>query len=70
MMTLEYYINKDERGEFNADVRTPNGDTILEFEADIFEDGWIKHKDDLNGIMDYLSYMGYDISKMEIVKAN
>ena len=53
--TFEYYINLDERGEFYADVRNQNGETVLEIHGfDIFEDGYMWHKDDLEGLKNYL----------------
>ena len=58
MNRLEYFINLDERGEFYADVRR-DGKTIFEIEGfEIFEDGFMKHKEDLEGLENYLSYLG------------
>lgn len=31
-ITLHYYINKDERGEFAADVRDEDDNTVFEFD--------------------------------------
>ncbi len=52
---FEYFINLDERGEFNADVRNEKGKTVFEFSGfDIFEDGFMKNKHDISGLRDYL----------------
>lgn len=54
-MKYFYYINLDERGEFKADVRNDKGETIFEIEgAEIFEDGFMKYKNDLAGLEVYL----------------
>ena len=40
-MNFKYYINLDERGEFFADVRNSNDETIFEIhDFEIFEDGF------------------------------
>ena len=58
-MIFHYYINLDERGEFYADVRDHAENTVLElFGTDIFEDGYMRNKDDLNGLRDYMVDMG------------
>lgn len=55
-----YYINLDERGEFYADVRNASGSTIYEIRAgdpedgNIFEDGFMRDKHDVEGLTDYL----------------
>lgn len=58
-----YYINLDERGSFAADVRNPDGDTIFDIkagneldedESSIFDDGFMKDKNDLEGLTEYL----------------
>lgn len=55
-----YYINLDERGEFYADVRNALGSTVYEIhagdpeEGSIFEDGFMRHKHDVEGLTDYL----------------
>lgn len=55
---LKYYINLDERGEFSADVR--RGDkTVFEIKGfEIFEDGFMKHKKDLNNLFGHLFNLG------------
>lgn len=58
-MRLEYFINTDERGEFYADVRTPKGKTIFEIHGgDIFEYGFMHHKHDTRGLLEYLRSIG------------
>lgn len=55
METFTYHINLDERGEFFADVRDSNGETVFEIHGfDIFEDGFMRHKKDLSGLLDYM----------------
>lgn len=54
-----YYINLDERGEFYADVRDENGNTIFEIKGfKIFEDGFMKDKNDVQGLYDHLLNRG------------
>ena len=62
--TFGYSINLDERGEFYADVRDAAGTSLFEIHApddqggSIFEDGYMKHKDDLSGLESYLVDLG------------
>ena len=57
--TLRYFINLDERGEFYADVRDDSNNTIFEIRGfDIFEDGWMRNKNDLKGLKCYLVDLG------------
>jgi hypothetical protein len=59
MTVYEYYINVDERGEFRADVRDPSGWTVLDIEGfDIFEDGFMTDKYDLEGLREHLISIG------------
>jgi hypothetical protein len=62
-----YHINFDERGSFYADVRNSKEETVFEIKAgdelgedetSIFEDGFMKHKQDLNGLANYLVDLG------------
>ena len=49
-----YFINLDERGEFYADVRNVRDRSIFEIKGfEIFEDGWMRHKHDLDGLKRY-----------------
>ena len=69
--TYEYYINLDERGEFYADVRNSNGKTIWETHGfDVFEDGWMKHKNDLDGLKEYLVFLGIMNKNQNLKKGN
>lgn len=64
MKVYEYYINLDERGMFYADVRNPEGVTVFEIKIEpyekgnIFDDRWMKHKNDLAGLKEYLQDLG------------
>ena len=54
-----YFINLDERGCFYADVRDPRDRTVFEIEGfAIFEDGWMRHRSDLDGLKAYLVHLG------------
>jgi len=62
-----YYINLDERGDFYADVRDANGQTVFEIrsgaslnegDSSIFEDGFMRDKHDISGLTDYLRDIG------------
>lgn len=63
MRTYEYFIDLDERGEFLADVRDPEGNTIFEIEVteedNIFEDGFMSHTKDIQGLEKYLKSTGF-----------
>jgi hypothetical protein len=65
--TYAYHINLDERGSFYADVRNQNGNTVFEIkagnelgenESSIFEDGYMKHKNDIEGLRNHLIELG------------
>ena len=52
---FEYYIDCDERGDFAADVRDQYGNTVWSTSGfDIFEDGWMKDKNDVASLTEYL----------------
>jgi hypothetical protein len=62
-----YHVNLDERGGYYADVRDPDGLTIFEIkagdlldegESSIFEDGFMRHGKDMDGLTDYLRQLG------------
>jgi hypothetical protein len=59
-----YYVNLDERGDFYADIRDPSGETIFELRAEedgsiaLIEDGFMRHKTDLDGLRDHLVSLG------------
>ncbi len=75
---FEYFINLDERGEFQADVRDPDGKTVYTitgepcdgFSSDVFSHGFMRHKYDLDGLKALL--VGLDIMEPEntLVKGN
>jgi hypothetical protein len=53
-----YTIDMDERGEFRATVYGPGGKEVLEVNDETIEDGFMKHKNDLKGLADYLEHLG------------
>lgn len=62
-----YSINLDERGCFEADVRDPTGATVFEVtdgaslgedDTSIFEDGYMRHRNDIDGLQTYLIEVG------------
>jgi len=68
---FEYFINKDERGEFNADVRDPDGKTVFEIEgSEVFDDGFMSDKEDLDGLKDHLVDLGILKEDDELTKGN
>jgi len=73
--TFKYYINLDERSEFYADVRDHTGKTVFEIKANdeednIFADGFMKHKNDLNGLKEYLVHLGIMQPTQRLIKGN
>lgn len=70
-MQYEYFINLDERGEFYADVRDPDGNTVYEVHGfEIFEDGFMKHKHDLAGLENLLQVQGLMLKGATLVPGN
>ena len=62
-----YYIDLDERGDFLADVRDKQGNSVFEIragaslgedESSIFEEGFMRDKRDVAGLTDYLRSLG------------
>jgi hypothetical protein len=54
-MDYAYFINTDERGEFNADVRDADGRTVFEItNLEPIEDGFMSNANDLDGLKDWL----------------
>ena len=54
-----FHINLDERGEFYADIRDENDQTVFEIKGfEIFEDGFMKDKTDMRGLGNYLVQLG------------
>lgn len=65
--TYEYYINLDERGEFYADVRDEDGQTVFEIKGpEGIEAAFMNGPNDLRGLGQYLRIMGV-ISKGSMV---
>jgi hypothetical protein len=58
----EYFINLDERGEFNADVRDSKGKTIFEIDTDTAvyfnQDRIMRSSRDIDGLAIHLKEMG------------
>jgi len=70
IVPLEYFINMDERGEFCADVRR-NGETIFEIEGgEIFEDGFMRHKYDLAGLLEYMQSLSIAADCETLIRGN
>ena len=68
-----YFINLDERGEFYADVRIGDvqGYSVFDIHGgDIFEDGFMKNKEDLQGLKEYLVYLGIMKENQNLKKGN
>ena len=62
-MYYKYYVNLDERGEFNADVRSPDGTTIFEIADtdhmwELIDAGFMQNNKDLDGLLDYMCGIG------------
>lgn len=62
-----YYIDLDERGDFQADVRDAQGQTVFDIrdggslgedESSIFEDGYMRNKNDIEGLTTHLRDLG------------
>lgn len=62
-----YYVNRQGRGGFYADVRNEAGDTVYEVragsdlgedETSIIDDGFMKHATDIDGLQEYLIQLG------------
>ena len=70
-MQYEYFINLDERGEFYADVRDPDGNTVFEVKGfEVFEDGFVDHKYDLESLEDHLHMLGFMPKGVSLVRGN
>lgn len=66
-MHYGYYIDLNERGGFSASVRDINdktvytiraGNELSEDETSIFDDGFMRHQDDVSGLTKYLQQLG------------
>lgn len=62
-ITFHYFIDLDERGEFYADIRDNEGNTVYEIKTneegtiDLIDNGFIKNTKDLLGLEKYLKKM-------------
>ena len=65
--TYTYHINLNERGSFYADVRNSSektvftikaGNELAEDESSIFEDGFMEHIHDMDGLKQHLISLG------------
>lgn len=66
-----YFINLDERGYFYADVRDPRDRTVFEIDGfEIFEEGWMQHLCDLDGLKHYLVHLGLMKHEQILVMGN
>lgn len=62
-----YTIDLDERGCFYATVYDENGKGVLSIDESFFVDGWMKHKNDIDGLLDYLNdTLGLGVTGIEI----
>lgn len=70
-MQYVYHINLDERGEFYADVRHPSSDeTMIEIHGfDVFETGYMKHKEDVEGLTEWLQHIHLIREEDEVIMA-
>lgn len=66
MNELFYYIDMDERGEFSASVRDADDNIVLEIEDSIFVDGFMRHKHDMRGLLQYMQSLGFKVNKLTI----
>ena len=79
-VTFSYHVNLDERGVFYADVRNSSGRTVFEIKIDsdggdewdswednIFTDGFMRHKKDIDGLKEYLVDIGVMNAKQRLV---
>jgi hypothetical protein len=73
---LGFYINLDERGAFYADLRDENEESLYEIHSEddgsisLIEDGFMRHKEDLDGLQAYLVDMGMIDSCAEVLPAS
>jgi len=79
-VTFSYHVNLDERGVFYADVRNSSERTVFEIKIDsdggdewdswednIFTDGFMRHKEDIDGLKGYLVDIGVMNAKQRLV---
>jgi len=67
----KYYVNLDERGEFFADLRTPNDDSLWEADTqamtELIEGGFMQHKTDIASLCFHLIDCGVLPKQSKIV---
>ncbi|MDG1580819.1 hypothetical protein [Pseudomonas sp. GOM6] len=67
---MSYYINLDERGDFYADVRNAYEKSVFEISGfEIFEDGFMANKHDMEGLKDYLVSLGIMQPSQQLLEA-
>ena len=74
-MIYKYYININERGDFNADVRAPDGTTVFEIQNadhmwELVEDGFMHDGEDISGLFEHLCTIGLVTDNDRIVSGN
>lgn len=73
---FDYFVNLDERGQFYADVRNDYGNTVFAIRSEddgnvgTVEDGFMKHTRDLDGLRDYLIFLGIMTEDDTLVMGN
>jgi len=56
---FEYYGKHDKRGIFSAEVRSADGAPVFMIRGpNIIKDGYMSHKNDIAGLLDYLIFIG------------
>ena len=74
-MEYYYYINLNERGEFNADIRDTNDTTLYEIASsdhlnDLVEDGHMRHYHDVTSLKAYLIDMSILPADCKVYRGN
>lgn len=76
MSTYRHVVDLDERGSYLASVRDEADRTVFEIragaelgedETSIFDDGFMRHRDDMDGLTEYLVHLGIIPAGSEIV---
>lgn len=67
-MQYFYYINLDERGDFYADVRDENDNTVYEIKSieqlnELIDNGFMRHSKDIEYLESYLMNIEFINSK-------
>ena len=73
-MDYKYYVNLDERGEYYADIRDGQDNTVWEVNtegmSELIDDGFMNHKDDLSSLEAYLIEVGIFPKDSGLTKGN